>query len=463
METVWLIDATSYKKEINQELLAIKKDYFKIKAYVRRQRIGFHVRPVQRTFSTGLLRIATLLRRTGYDVQYFHLNDFLEQNIVERAKGGPDIAAFGCVCPTVPICGILAEKIKSRYPGAITVIGGAHVNVALKQTMEKHPCFDRYSYGYDKEAAGRVIGREIGGKIADWPYVDYSILPYSLNEYDINIFTTLGCPFRCAYCQDGQMPYLEHRLDGGLGMIQEQLVPGKLVHFFDSTLGYCENRLLKVCKSLKDLNHKFVLSCDIRAEFLTERTVEALEGAGFGEIRMGLETVDSQVLEKNNRKVLPDAVMDKIKLVRENSGLYLTLYTVSGLPGFTLETYRKNQEIFGYLLETGSVDEIKNAQYVPYPRDDMDLASKGIIWKDNKWENYDRQSYPVYETKELTRQQIWDGFLDTARTINRAWLKGWGFGSVDELENEALYPEYIVGNYLEKNPAQKNEQKWGKI
>ena len=68
-------------------------------------------------------------------------------------------------------------------------------------------------------------------EIEDEPYVDYSILPYSLNEYDINIFTTLGCPFRCTYCQDGQMPYLEHRLDGGLGMIQEQLAPGKLVHF----------------------------------------------------------------------------------------------------------------------------------------------------------------------------------------------------------------------------------------
>ncbi|MCI8930908.1 MAG: radical SAM protein [Lachnospiraceae bacterium] len=450
METVWLIDATAYKKEISQELLAIKKDYFKIKAYARKQRIGDHVLPVQRTFSTGLLRIATLLHRIGYDVQYYHLNDFLEQNMAELAKGCPDIAAFGCVCPTVPICGNLAEKIKSRYPAAITVIGGAHVNMALNQTIKKFPCFDRYSFGYDKEAAGRVIGREINREIEDEPYVDYSILPYSLNEYDINIFTTLGCPFRCAYCQDGQMPYLEHRLDGGLGMIQEQLALGKLVHFFDSTLGYCESRLFEVCKALQALKHKFVLSCDIRAEFLTEKTLKALEDAGFREIRVGLEAADSRVLEKNNRKILPDTVMDKIKLVRKNSGLYLTLYTVSGLPGFTLETYRKNQEIYRYLLETRSVDEIKNAQYVPYPRDNMDLTGKGIIWMEDKWENYDRQSYPVYETKELTRQQIWEGFLDTARTINRAWLKGWGLGSVDELGNEELYPEYIVSNYLGK-------------
>lgn len=451
METVWLIDATSYKKEIDQELLAVKMDYFKIKSYVRMQRIGHHVLPVQRTFSTGLLRIATLLHRMGYEVKYYHLNDFMEQNIVERAKEVPDIVAFGCVCSTIPLCSLLAENIKSRCAKVITVVGGAHVNVALKKTMEKYPYFDRYSFGYDKEAADRVLHRRISGEIADMPYVDYSILPYSLNEYDMNIFTTLGCPFRCAYCQDGQMPYLEYQLDGGLGAIQGQLKPGKLVHFFDSTLGYCESRLLEVCKVLKGLNHKFVLSCDIRAEFLTEKTVEALVAAGFKEIRIGLETVDHKVLEKNSRKVLPDTVMDKIKLVRENSELYLTLYTVSGLPGFTQETYRRNQEIYQHLLETRSVDEIKNAQYVPYPRDGIDLADKGVIWKDEKWENYDRQSYPVYETKELSRQQIWEGFLGTARTINRAWLKGWGYDSVDELGNGELYPEYIVGSYLKED------------
>ena len=75
---------------------------------------------------------------------------------------------------------------------------------------------------------------------------------------------------------------------------------------------------------------------------------------------------------------------------------------------------------------------------------------RGIIVKDDNWENYDRQSYPVYETEELSRQQIWDEYLDTARVINEAWLTGWGFHSIDELKNIESYPEYIVKNYLEK-------------
>ena len=192
------------------------------------------------------------------------------------------------------------------------------------------------------------------------------------------------------------------------------------------------------------------MSCDIRAEFITDRTIAALEEAGFKEIRMGLETIDKEVLKQNDRKVLPDTIMEKIRLIRKKSKLYLTLYTISGLPGFTLETYKRNKDVFKFLLETRSVDEIKNAQYVPYPRDGINFMQRGIIVKDDNWENYDRQSYPVYETEELSRQQIWDEYLDTARVINEAWLTGWGFHSIDELKNIESYPEYIVKNYLEK-------------
>ena len=90
------------------------------------------------------------------------------------------------------------------------------------------------------------------------------------------------------------MPYYEYLLDGGISKLQEDLVPQKLIHFFDSTLGYSESRLLDICQALSVINHKYILSCDIRAEFITEKTITALEKAGFSEIRMGLETIDKK-------------------------------------------------------------------------------------------------------------------------------------------------------------------------
>ncbi len=450
MKCIWLIDATSYKKEIHEELREIKRDYFRIKSYVRGQRLGPHVLPVQRTFSMGLLRIATLLKRSGYMVRYWHLEEFPEQDMAEAGGDNPNLAAFGCVCPTIPICSRLAEKIKECYPEVITAVGGAHVNVALKKTMQKYPGFDRYAYGYEREAAERLVQEELSGDIEEGPYVDYSILPYALNEYDINLFTTLGCPFRCDYCQDGQMPYYEYEPDGGIGVFGKALKPRKLIHFFDSTLGYSESRLLEVCRVLSSLNHDFILSCDMRPEFVTKRTLAAMEEAGFREIRMGLETAEPKVLDRNGRKIHPDSVIKKIELARKYSDLYLTLYTISGLPGFTLETYERNKALYRYLLENRCVDEIKNAQYVPYPRDDVDFVKRGVFIKETNWENYDRQTYPVYETEDLSRQQIWEKFLDTARCINEAWLRGCGFHSMDELKHVELYPEYTISSYLEE-------------
>lgn len=452
MNIVWLVDATSYVKFIDPELLRIKQDYFRIKNYVREKVIGTHVLPTQRTFSTGLLRIATLLHRQGYYVKFFHLNDYLKQDIGESLNDEkPYLVAFGCVCPTIPICNRLAQQIKEYNAEIITAVGGAHINVALELTKKRYTSFDRYVYGYDKDAVSRLINHKVGDDIDYHPYVEYSLLPYPLNEYDINIFTTLGCPFNCAYCQDGQMPYYEYLEDGGLGQIQKTIKPNKLVHFFDSTLGCSENRIIKICEALKRIEHKCILSCDLRAEFISQHIITALENAGFKEIRIGLETVDKEVLERNNRRILPEEIMRKIDIVRNNSGIYLTLYTVSGLPGFTLDTYKRNRAAFEFLLESRKVDEIKNAQYVPYPRDGFDFSQRGIIIKNNDWECYDRQSYPVYETLELTQQEIWNEYLDTARSINKAWLKGWKLQSVDELNNRELYPEYIVGNYLEGN------------
>lgn len=450
MSTIWLVDATSYGKSIDPELLKIKQDYFIIKHYVREKLIGNHVLPTQRTFSTGLLRIATLLSRQGYCIKYFHLNDFARESLTKSiSKEKPYLVAFGCVCPTIPICNRIAQQIKELNAEIITAVGGAHINVALELTKKRYTFFDRYAYGYDTDAVSRLIKNSVRDGIDCHPYVDYSLLPYPLDKYDINIFTTLGCPFNCAYCQDGQMPYFEYLDDGGLNLIQSAIRPYKLVHFFDSTLGCSEDRIIKICNALKSIRHKCILSCDLRAEFISKRTITALENAGFKEIRIGLETVDKAVLKYNNRKILPEDIMAKIDIVRNYSEIYLTLYTVSGLPGFTLDTYKRNKATFEFLLESRKVDEIKNAQYVPYPRDGVDFRKRGIIIKNDNWECYDRQSYPVYETNELTQQEIWNEYLDTARIINKAWLKGWKLQSIDELKNHKIYPEYIVGNYLE--------------
>lgn len=443
---ILLVDATVYEKKINNELLALKKDYFKIKTFVRDAIIGQHIYPTQRTFSTGLLRIGTILNRLHYEVEYVHLDDFI--NTFEIVISNSKLIAFTCVCPTIPICNNLAHKIKRASRNITIAVGGAGINVALELTKKNYKEFDKYIKGYDIDAVCQLLECDQLKLLNNSPYVDYSILPYPLNQYDINIFSTLGCPFSCNYCQDGLIPYFENVLDGGLYRLKNMLPSGKLVHFFDSILGYSMERLLHICEYLSKKKHNFILSCDIRAEFITRESVWALEKAGFREIRIGLETADQMVLLNNNRQVLPQLILDKLKIVRDYSNLYITVYSVSGLPSSTINSLKKTKDLFQYLLEEKKVDEIKNAQFVPYPMDNVNYINRGIYIADYNWENYDRQSYPVYYTLDMSRDQIWQAFIDTAKVINQSWLKGNGFEKISDLKNAFIYPEYIVKNYL---------------
>ena len=108
-------------------------------------------------------------------------------------------------------------------------------------------------------------------------------------------------------------------------------------------------------------------------------------------------------------------------------------------------------EYFDYLLTDKLADEIKNALYVPYPIDGVDYLKRGVYITNHDWSCYDRQSYPVFHTDLMSEDDIWSIYVDTARSINKSWLKSCGFASLDEIpETDIQYAEYIETNYLRK-------------
>ena len=165
----------------------------------------------------------------------------------------------------------------------------------IKQ-KKTYPYFDKYIVGYELEAAQQLTSKKLEIKYPK--YVDYSLLPYPLEEYAINTFTAMGCRFNCSYCQDGKAPFFTSSLDGGVGELMKLLPAKTLIHFFDSVLGYSPQRLHDVCDVLSQLQHNFVLSCDLRAEYINLETLHCLSKAGFKEIRLGIESASVDLLKK---------------------------------------------------------------------------------------------------------------------------------------------------------------------
>lgn len=444
---IWLIDYTHYRKPIDPRLAQCKTDYFRLKSYLRARIIGPTAPVSSRVFSTGLLRLATILAANGVPVRYMHY--YMLEQALDSGEQLPQTVAFSAVCPTVPLCARLAGRIKQRSPETCVMIGGPHVNLNPELTARTFPIFDKMAVGYEKQAAELIAGRELAEPDGD--YVDYSLLPYPLREYAINTFTTMGCPFSCAYCADGRAPHYKASPDGQLRQMKKLLPERTLVHFFDSVLGFSPEGIRSVCHELREAQHNFLLSCDMRADLLTPELVRELESAGFVEIRLGMESADAELLSASNRTLMPDRFTQQVRMVRECSNLYITLYSITGLPGTTAESQEKTLDFCDYLLTEHLVDEIKNALYVPYPMSGVDYAERGITLLNENWEDYDRQSFPVFCTELMSAEQLWELYIHTAQSINRSWLRASGFERFEDIPVlEGYYNEYVEASYLDK-------------
>ncbi len=444
---VWLVDYTHYTKDIDPELARLRSEYFEIKTYKRAMIIGETAPVKTRVFSTGLLRIATILARNGIDVKYIHY--YMLEDLLDSTEEYPEIVAFSAVCPTVPHCARMAELIKAKSPKTKVKLGGSHVNVCTEETLRRYPVFDELTKGYECEGASKVVERKLNG--VSEIYVDYSLLPYPITEYAINTFSSMGCPFACSYCVDGLAPHFVAQPDGNLGVLKELLPRRNLVHFFDSVLGFSADGIRRVTEAVKRTEHDFILSCDMRADLLTPELVHLMEGAGFREIRMGIESSDDELLSMNKRTLSVKRFEEQVKMVRANSNLYITLYSITGLPGTTRESQMRTLEYFDYLLMDKLADEIKNALYVPYPIDGLDYLKRGVYVTNDDWACYDRQSYPVFRTDLMSEAEIWSVYLDTARSINNSWLRSCGFDTPRDIpKTDIQYAEYIQANYLRK-------------
>lgn len=442
---IWLIDYNHYTVTMDPILADLRKDYFAIKRYVRAKKIGETAPVKTKTFSNGLLRIATILNYNHISVKYIHYYEI--DDCLMRPDEEPTIVAFSAVCPTVPRCAELARKIKKQFPNAKMMIGGAHVNQVPELTLEKFPVFDSVNNNYELKAAEFLAQRKL--KECSGFYVDYQLLPHPLHQYGINTFTSLGCMFHCDYCADGTAPHFKAMEDGQIGVMKNLLPERTLIHFFDSVLGYSPKGTLEVCRNIKSLNHPFLLSCDMRADVLTPEIIVSLEKAGFVEIRMGLDTASIEVLQQNGRTIMPDTLLNKLKMIRDYSGLYVSLYSITGLPGTTKDLHRVTLDYMRYIYEHHLADEIKNAIYVPYPMRNVDYKNRGVYITDQNWEHYDRSSYPVYRLETLNESDIWNMFLETARWMNTCWLQSIGLNSITEVPAiENGFHEYYESNYL---------------
>lgn len=451
--TVWLVDVTTYRPRIPDALQASKASFFRVESVARSRRVGELAPRGLRTFSAGLLHIATILAASGYRVRFLPREEFAELLDQTAASDAPAVIGFGAVCPTVPTCAAFAEQARRRFPGARVALGGSHVTVAADLTRRRYPVFHQVIPASGEAAAGALVGRLPQELACPRVELDYGLLPYPVAEYGLNLMTATGCPFSCLYCQDALAPRTHRALDGGLGELMGQLPPRTPVHFCDSVLGGSPARARRVCEALADLDHGMALSCDLRPEYVRPDLLQLLAAAGFVEIRIGLDSADEAVLAATARSARPSQLPRALELVREQAQLYVSVYLLTGLPGTTPRTLDRNLAVVHHLLAQGLADQVRHHLYVPYPTDRCHTGHPDVRLLTDDWARYDRHSYPVFELEGITADRLWASFLATEEAINVEWMKRLGLCE-DDVRRLAMYPDYNTALYLDRTFSQ---------
>lgn len=335
----------------------------------------------------GLLRIATLLKNNGFEVdlidcmdrydpdmsQYkakdksFGRGDFYSEELAKpdpykkvprkykrygltadvfkkklEAIQRPDIILVSSgVSYSYEGVFLAIDLIIDRFPSVKLVLGGIYATLCIGHA-QKHSKANLVWQGDVNNNFIRILNQFTGTKIEQTTDIklkelvpDYSFYPDT--PYAAVKFTA-GCPFNCTYCAIKQLceGYYQRNTDNIIKELEGYKARGiQNIAFYDDALLYKNYFIKGVLKEIIKRGLKFVFhaSNGLHAAYIDEETATLMKSAGFVEPRVSLETTDYELQKKTGSKVTCETFEKAIKNLKK--------------AGF------KNNDIGVYILEIG--------------------------------------------------------------------------------------------------------------
>jgi hypothetical protein len=424
---------------------------------------------------SGAYRIATVLRKEGWDVEvidffyYWHL-DQLKDLIKNRSqKYKLDWIGFSSTWinySSEPVQDMMVEFlkfVKKSYPDTVTIAGGQNPSVHF-------PIYDNIDYiigGFGEVAIIKVldyifnkgpaikgIPRKNGWYVdanafyQAWPIKDLSI-EYEPRDFihhneTLALEFSRGCKFACAFCN---FPVLGVKEDTtrDIGSLKEELRRNYYLYgvtnyqVADETLNDRDEKLEKIAEVVKGLSFDVNFSAFIRADILFSRPqqLKLLADARVWAHYYGIETFNHETGKVIGKGMHPDKIKEGLLNTKKFFNDYLGLYrgTVSlvyGLPKETKESIISalewlcenwsDQNVIAFPLNislTGNKSKI-DENYEKYGYTIMGQEKRKLYNRHNFFSNdltiWENENMNMYDAIELVDKEIADfkpGFLDS--------------------------------------------------
>lgn len=324
----------------------------------------------------GLLMIATILEEHGHDVELLDANalDIELDEVCERlSRSQWDVLGLTTFTDTFTFAEALGGWRAKHFPDRPLVLGGPLVSsapeVVLEAAQADIACLDEAFHSAPALFAALQSGSDLAdipgllyrngdgglhrtGKAAQWEPLDDLPLP-NWELLDVQLYleggppsyqvkqrlprylstiTTLGCPYKCTFCQvpvmfDGVRSRSPQSMVAELHSYKERYAVESM-YFRDDILFRPE----KIGRAFAEADLGLIWSCLLRADMMKPRTLKAMKEGGCAQIRVGLESGDDVVLERSQKQT--DAA-DNARCLHDarEAGIDVSGFLIVGLPG----------------------------------------------------------------------------------------------------------------------------------
>ncbi len=209
------------------------------------------------------------------------------------------------------------------------------------------------------------------------PLPAYHLCPDYILQPRYNIMTGRGCPYRCAFCQEGAAKY-RARFRSVPSILQEiETVLGRYpvvdyIAFTDDTFTLSLERVREICAGLARLRTRknFRWYCEAHVERL-DRWPEMLDlmvPSGLVRLQIGIESASRKVLDACRKKITPAMVLRVVRNAVKAGVRQIFACILTGAPFESGKITGQNCRFVEKLIRTApGIIEISPSPVMPYP------------------------------------------------------------------------------------------------
>ena len=387
----------------------------------------------------GLAHVAGYLRRAA-DCEIAIVDSPLEgldfERTLERIEDfRPDVVGFTAFTEQIKAAARVAQLVRDRLPGVVTVIGGVHVTALPRETLVEFPGFDVAVYGEGevtfselcraldsgKDVSGidGLAWRESGGEVRlanprerlldldALPPPAWDLLPRT-SLYHVQ--TVRGCPLACTFCLNPNGRAVRARSVENVLAELEWIIAAwepAAIHFGDEIFTVDLDRAKALLTAMIDrgIHERVEWAFMTHVRFVDEELFALMGKLKVHSVGMGIETGDEAILKRVGKGATMDMILNARRLARKH-GVPIAGLMVIGHPHETVGSIWKTIKLAARL----NAEEPVITVMTPFPGTEVAaLAARGeagyrLLSKD--WDEYDVLSGRVLQFANLSLWRI---------------------------------------------------------